>query len=44
MQDIKEHETLVLSGRDSQVFYSLVANPPEPNRNLVNLMKDHSQE
>ena len=44
MQDIREHETLELTGKDGELFYSLITNPPKPNDRLVELMHYDSQE
>ncbi len=41
IHDIGEQETLVLTGKDKELFYSLITNPPKPNKNLVNLMSNH---
>ena len=41
IQDIGQHETLVLTGKDKELFYSLITNPPKPNKNLVNLISNH---
>jgi uncharacterized protein (DUF1778 family) len=38
---VSKSETIVLSNRDRDLFYSLLKNPPKPNKNLVRLMKNH---
>ena len=42
--DIVEHQKLVLSDRDRDLFLSLVANPPQPNQDLVAAMQEFQQE
>ena len=37
----EKNESIVLSNRDRDLFYSLLKNPPKPNKNLVSLMKNH---
>ncbi len=39
---VSKSESIVLSDRDRDMFYSLLQNPPKPNKNLVKLMRDHS--
>ena len=38
---VSKSESIVLSNRDRDMFYSLLKNPPKPNKNLVSLMKNH---
>lgn len=38
---VSKSESIVLSNRDRDLFYSLLKNPPKPNKSLVRLMKDH---
>jgi len=38
---VVKSETITLSDRDRDLFYSILKNPPEPNNNLVKLMKNH---
>ena len=38
---VSKSESIVLSNRDRDLFYSLLKNPPKPNKNLVRLMKNH---
>ena len=38
---VAEGETIVLSNRDRDLFYSILKNPPKPNKNLVKLMRNH---
>ena len=38
---IAEHETMVLSGRDRDVFFEALTNPPEPSERLVRALADH---
>ena len=42
--DIAKHQKLVLSDRDRDLFLSLIANPPKPNQDLVEAMKEFQQE
>ena len=44
MQDIREHETLELTGKDGELFYSLITNPPKPSNSLAELMHYDSRE
>jgi len=37
---VSKSESIVLSNRDRDMFYSLLKNPPKPNKNLVRLMKN----
>ena len=37
---VSKSESIVLSNRDRDLFYSLLKNPPKPNKNLVKLMRD----
>lgn len=41
--DIAEHQKLVLSDRDRDLFISLIANPPKPNQDLVEAMNEFQQ-
>jgi uncharacterized protein (DUF1778 family) len=38
---VAKSERIVLSARDRDLFYSILKNPPKPNKNLVRLMKNH---
>lgn len=40
---VSKDESIVLTNRDRDLFYSLLKNPPKPNKNLVNLMKNHRE-
>jgi uncharacterized protein (DUF1778 family) len=40
---IAEHETLVLSDRDRDVFFDALINPPEPSERLVRALADHKR-
>ena len=40
---VSKHESIVLTNRDRDLFYSLLKNSPKPNKNLVNLMKNHRE-
>lgn len=42
--DIVEHQKLVLSDRDRDLFLSLIADPPQPNKDLVTAMQEFQQE
>lgn len=42
--DIAEHQKLILSDRDRDLFLSLIANPPQPNQDLVEAMQEFQQE
>ncbi len=35
---VVKSETITLSDRDRDLFYSILKNPPKPNKNLVKLM------
>ena len=37
---LSKSETVLLSDRDRDLFYSLVESPPKPNKNLVKLMRN----
>ena len=37
---VSKSESIVLSNRDRDLFYSLLKNPPKQNKNLVKLMRD----
>jgi uncharacterized protein (DUF1778 family) len=43
-EDIAKHQKLVLSDRDRDLFLSLIANPPQPNQDLVEAMQKFQQE
>lgn len=36
---VSKSESVVLSNRDRDLFYSLLKNPPKPNKSLIRLMK-----
>ncbi len=36
---VSKSESIVLSNRDRDLFYSLLKNPPKPNKKLVKLMR-----
>lgn len=38
---IAEHETLVLSERDRELFFDALVNPPEPSDRLKRAMAEH---
>jgi len=38
---VVKSETITLSDRDRDLFYSILKNPPKPNKNLVELMRNH---
>jgi uncharacterized protein (DUF1778 family) len=38
---VSKSERISLSTRDRDLFYSILTNPPKPNKNLVRLMKNH---
>jgi uncharacterized protein (DUF1778 family) len=40
---VSKNESVVLTNRDRDLFYSLLKNPPKPNKNLVSLMKNHRE-
>lgn len=42
--DLAQHQKLVLSDRDRDLFLSLIANPPKPKQDLVEAMKEFQQE
>jgi len=42
-RDIREHEVLTLSVRDSARFADLLLNPPEPNEHLVSAARRHDE-
>lgn len=42
--DLAQHQKLVLSERDRDLFLSLIANPPKPNPSLVEAMQEFQQE
>jgi uncharacterized protein (DUF1778 family) len=41
---VSKNESIVLSNRDRDLFYSLLKNPPKPNKNLISLMKNHREQ
>ena len=41
--DIAEHQKLILSDRDRDLFLSLIADPPQPNQDLVTAMQEFQQ-
>lgn len=40
---IKEHETVVLSRMDADIFFDAILNPPEPNAKLHNALEEHTR-
>jgi uncharacterized protein (DUF1778 family) len=40
---LDEHERLLLTGADREVFLKAVLNPPKPTKRLVNAFKRHRQ-
>ncbi len=40
---VSKNDTISLSTRDRDLFYSLLKNPPKPNKNLVRLMKNQGK-
>lgn len=40
---VSKNESIVLTNRDRDLFYSLLKNPPKPNKNLISLMKNHRE-
>jgi uncharacterized protein (DUF1778 family) len=42
-QVISEHETMVLSGRDAQVFFDRLANPPAISPELSAALEEHGR-
>ena len=38
---VVKSETITLSDRDRDLFYSILKNPPKPNKNLVKFMRNH---
>jgi uncharacterized protein (DUF1778 family) len=38
---IREHETLVLSRRDAEIFLDAIVNPPPPNAKLSETLEEH---
>ena len=38
---VAKSETIILQGKDRDLFYSLLKNPPKPNKNLIRLMRNH---
>lgn len=37
---VSKSDTIVLTDRDRDLFYSLLKNPPRPNKNLIKLMQN----
>ncbi len=42
-RDIREHEVLTLSVRDSERFAQLLIDPPEPNEHLLAAARRHDE-
>ena len=40
---IAEHETIVLSERDRQVFFDVLINPPKPHKRLARAFVEHAR-
>lgn len=40
---IAEHETLVLTDRDREAFFTALVNPPEPSERLKRALADHKR-
>ena len=38
---VAKSEVIVLSDRDRDLFYSILRQPPKPNKNLVKLLRNH---
>lgn len=38
---VVKSETITLSDRDRDLFYSILKNPPKANKNMVKLMRNH---
>ncbi len=38
---LREHEKMVLTDRDRDLFMKALDNPPKPNKNLRSAMKEH---
>jgi len=38
---IREHETMVLSRRDAEIFLDAIVNPPRPNAKLRKALEEH---
>src|SRR3972149_2266387 len=38
---VAKSEVIVLSNRDRDLFYSILRQPPKPNKNLVKLLRNH---
>lgn len=38
---VARSEVIVLSNRDRDLFYSILRQPPKPNKNLVKLLGNH---
>jgi uncharacterized protein (DUF1778 family) len=41
-KDIEQMESITVSNKDRDMFYSLLTNPPAPNKALKNLMQSDS--
>jgi uncharacterized protein (DUF1778 family) len=41
--ELEAHQKLVLSDRDRDLFLSLIVNPPKPNQDLKNAMRNFQQ-
>lgn len=40
---LDEHERLVLTGADAEVFYDALVNPPEPKERLITAFRRHRE-
>jgi len=40
---IRQHDRMILTDRDRDLFMNALENPPKPNKNLRKAMKDHFQ-
>ena len=38
---VSKSERITLSAQDRDLFYSILTNPPKPNKNLVRLMRNY---
>ncbi len=38
---VVQSETITLSDRDRDLFYTILKNPPKANKNMVKLMRNH---
>ena len=41
-KDIEQMESIIVGNKDRNMFYSLLTNPPAPNKALKNLMQSDS--